>query len=507
MPWPDIVVAGTPCQAFSIAGKRQSLADDRGNLTLQFVRLIHGILNAKRADGAGRSLCVVWENVPGVLSTKDNAFGCFLSAIVGGSDPVRPPGGSKWPGFGMVAGPWARAAWGIRDAQYFGLAQRRRRVFVVVSFGNRIDPAEILFERAGLHGDFETGREAGQDVAGTLSARHSAGGGLGTDFELDGRLIAGTVSCKWARGTGGPAGDECYNLVTHALRAEGFDASEDGTGHGTPLVPCYAIQERAVSENPDTGPDGVGVQEGIAYTLEAHSSVQAIAFDTTQISSPDNFSNPQPGDPCHPLSASAHAPSIAFSSKDYGADATHDLAPTLRAGGHTSSHANTGVPPAIVMTVPIDMRQASRGATMTNNRSANSSGGAPGTGIGEDGDPSPMLSTSHPPAVIVALRGREGGASAELGGTVSTALCASQGGGDKPYVLANMAVRRLTPRECERLQGFPNNHTAISWRGDIAPDGPRYRALGNSMAVPVLRWILTRIYAAWQRRQLAEAAE
>jgi DNA (cytosine-5)-methyltransferase 1 len=74
-------------------------------------------------------------------------------------------------------------------------------------------------------------------------------------------------------------------------------------------------------------------------------------------------------------------------------------------------------------------------------------------------------------------------------------------------VLANMAVRRLTPRECERLQGFPNNHTAISWRGDIAPDGPRYRALGNSMAVPVLRWILTRIYAAWQRRQLAEAAE
>lgn len=163
---------------------------------------------------------------------------------------------------------------------------------------------------------------------------------------------------------------------------------------------------------------------------------------------------------------------IAFSSKDYGADATDNLAPTLRAGGHADSHANAGVPPAVAQTV--------------------------------------------------ALRGRDGGATAELGGEVATALRASTGGGCKPHVLAvhgtqdpivsddcglplgrnagrenavaqSMAVRRLTPRECERLQGFPDDHTLVPHRGKPAADGPRYKALGNSMAVPVMRWIGERI--------------
>lgn len=134
------------------------------------------------------------------------------------------------------------------------------------------------------------------------------------------------------------------------------------------------------------------------------------------------------------------------------------------------------------------------------------------------------------PAVTVALRGREGGATAELGGEVATALRASSGGGDKPHVLAfntsgygaavddnvastmqasydklsnqvygavvNSAVRRLTPVECERLQGFPDNYTRIPWRGkpaDQCPDGPRYRALGNSWAVPLFTWLGRRI--------------
>lgn len=157
--------------------------------------------------------------------------------------------------------------------------------------------------------------------------------------------------------------------VAHALRGEGFDASEDGTGRGTPIVP------------------------------------------------------------------------VAFSSKDYGADALDDCSPTLRAGGHAESHANAGVPPA----------------------------------------------------VTVALRGREGGATAEIGGDVATALRASQGGGDKPHVLTPMAVRRLTPRECERLQGFPDDYTLIPYRNKPAADGPRYKAMGNTMAVPVMRWIGQRI--------------
>jgi DNA (cytosine-5)-methyltransferase 1 len=113
-------------------------------------------------------------------------------------------------------------------------------------------------------------------------------------------------------------------------------------------------------------------------------------------------------------------------------------------------------------------------------------------------------------AVAVSLRGRDGGGTAEIGGQVQNALRASQGGGDKPHIMQGMSVRRLTPRECERLQGFPDDYTRIPWKGgywsadnhaedvraaiaEKCPDGPRYKALGNSMAVPVMRWIGERI--------------
>lgn len=135
---------------------------------------------------------------------------------------------------------------------------------------------------------------------------------------------------------------------------------------------------------------------------------------------------------------------VAFSSKDYGGDASVDASPTLRAMGHSDSHSNGG---------------------------------------------------GHQ-AVAVALRGREGGATAELGDDVGHALRASSGGGDKPHVLTSMQVRRLTPEECEALQAFPRGYTRIPWRGrtpDQCPDGPRYKALGNSWCTAVARWVGERI--------------
>ena len=211
IPFPNLIVAGTPCQAFSVAGARQSLDDERGNLTLQFVRIVHAIRNAEAAADGGPVLrWVLWENVPGVLSTRDNAFGCFLGGIVGADASLFPSAADerrfndevadeignsrpasertpvKWPDAGMVAGPLARAAWRILDAQYFGLAQRRRRVFAVVGFGDGCDPAAVLFERLGLHGNPAPRREAGQDATGTLTGGAKRGVGLGTDFELGG---------------------------------------------------------------------------------------------------------------------------------------------------------------------------------------------------------------------------------------------------------------------------------------------------------------------------------
>lgn len=180
----DVLIGGTPCQAFSIAGKRLSLDDARGNLTLAYVVLAHELA---RSHGLRN---VLWENVPGVLNTPDNAFGCFLGALVGSECAIPGPKGRGWPNFGMVGGPRARAAWIVRDAQFFGLAQRRERVFVVADFGNGADPAEVLFEPQSLRGNHPPSREARQGVTGTLSARTQGGGGLGTDFDLDGGLVA-----------------------------------------------------------------------------------------------------------------------------------------------------------------------------------------------------------------------------------------------------------------------------------------------------------------------------
>lgn len=146
----DICVGGTPCQAFSVAGLRKSLADERGNLSLEFIRAINII----------RPRYVVWENVPGVLSTADNAFGCFLAGLVGCDEPIVFEQG--WPNSGVVDGPLRRCAWRVLDAQYFGLAQRRKRVFVVASSGDGPHPAEILPEWESMRRDSPPSREAGE---------------------------------------------------------------------------------------------------------------------------------------------------------------------------------------------------------------------------------------------------------------------------------------------------------------------------------------------------------
>lgn len=176
LPRVDVLVGGTPCQAFSFAGNRLSLKDARGNLTLAYAVLAHALA---RSNGLRNAL---WENVPGVLNTDDNAFGCFLGCLVGADAPLDLPHGVKrWPDAGMVAGPRARLAWRLLDAQYFGLAQRRERVFVVADFGNGADPASVLFERQGLRGNLAPRRKAAERVSATLAGGARSGGGYSLD--------------------------------------------------------------------------------------------------------------------------------------------------------------------------------------------------------------------------------------------------------------------------------------------------------------------------------------
>jgi DNA (cytosine-5)-methyltransferase 1 len=170
---PDVLVGGTPCQAFSVAGLRQSLDDKRGQLTLEFVRLANAIDSVRSLRGQ-RPVTVVWENVPGVLNTPDNAFGCFLAGLVGEDDPLVAPGG-RWSNAGYVRGPARAAAWRILDAQYFGVAQRRRRVFVVASAGG-IRPESVLFELDGVRRDSPPRRQQGQGAAADVAPCIGASG-------------------------------------------------------------------------------------------------------------------------------------------------------------------------------------------------------------------------------------------------------------------------------------------------------------------------------------------
>ncbi len=148
---PDVLVGGTPCQAFSVAGLREGLADSRGQLTLSYVELLNAIDAARYVRGELPAVAV-WENVPGVLSSKDNAFGCFLAALAGEDEELQ-PSGKKWTNSGCVFGPQRTIAWRILDAQYFGVAQRRRRVFVVASARDGFDPCKVLFEFDGVRRD------------------------------------------------------------------------------------------------------------------------------------------------------------------------------------------------------------------------------------------------------------------------------------------------------------------------------------------------------------------
>jgi DNA (cytosine-5)-methyltransferase 1 len=160
---PDVFCGGTPCQAFSVAGNRKSLDDARGNLSLTFCEIADAIDSVRYVRNAEPAI-IFWENVPGVLNTPDNAFGCFLGKLAGEHCELQPPGG-RWTDAGVVHGPKRTIAWRVLDAQYFGLAQRRRRVFVVASSRKGFNPSEVLFEFDSLRRDTAPSRQAGQGIA------------------------------------------------------------------------------------------------------------------------------------------------------------------------------------------------------------------------------------------------------------------------------------------------------------------------------------------------------
>lgn len=390
---PDVLVGGTPCQAFSVAGLRGSLADARGNLTIILIGILNAIDAVRQQAGKPPAL-LVWENVPGVLSTRDNAFGSFLGGLAGEECALEPPG-KKWTNAGAVFGAGRSIAWRVLDAQFFGVPQRRRRVFLVAGAG-AVGTAEILFERQGGAGDFKPGKPPRQNPAADagkgahwdswlnphppLSQSHNAGGIGASNQEIFGRRGAGLVSVRM-RGFG----DYVVDAASSTVKARDYKDATDLVIHGR-QDPCVSDKAFALDCQP-AGNTNVIAISGNIIGRDAANGGNGLGVDDSGV--------------CYTLTA-ADRHVVAFSEE---LTASENIAPTLQRGGEGGRH---------------------------------------------DG---------------VMLRG---------------------------------SVRRMMPVECERLQGFPDGHTLIPWRGKAAadcPDGLRYKALGNSMAVPVMRWIGMRMLA------------
>lgn len=506
---PDVLVGGTPCQAFSVAGLRAGLADARGQLVFAFLELADAIDAARAVRGRPPSV-VVWENVPGVLSDRGNAFGHFLAGLAGEGCALEPPrdAGRRrvWGNAGAVFGPARTAAWRVLDAQYFGVAQRRRRCFVVASARARFDPAAVLFDAEGVRRDSAPSRDAGQGVAGTLSARASAGSGLGTDFELTGGLqaVAGTLD---ASGGGVDENDAKDGRLVLCM-AHGQGGAEVGEGH-SPTLTCQ-------HEAPIVAACAVGRGD-----MDDAAPCVAVAFKASHFT---RGKDGAPSEVAPPLSADADrgdqdtlvlSEALAFSCKDDGHDAACEVTPTLRAMNFDGSHANGGGQLAVVVPqqaiFAFDTRQdpVSRedvsGALQAGSPQAQAvcvafaeNSRAEVRLEGGDGDRTGALSAGGGkpgqgvPMVAVAFQTSQSGVRTD---EVHATLDANNGSRRLNGACYGYEVRRLTPVECERLQGFPDGYTRVPYRGQMAADTPRYRVLGNSMAVPCMRWLGRRIAA------------
>lgn len=426
---PDVLCGGTPCQAFSWAGKRRSLEDDRGQLSLAYVDLFNTIDERREADGREPAVCF-WENVPGVLSTKDNAFGCFLGALVGADEPVDAPGG--WPKAGCLEGPERRAAWRVLDAQYFGLAQRRKRVFVVASARDGFDPAEVLFECEGLRRGAEAGEEDRQGAAGGAEDRSRADGRPG-----------GLVVLNDQGGS--------------SIHVESAELSPTLTAQQHGHQPCV-----------------------IPYWCRPDKNSRPVDVSTTL---DRNYASP-----------TAHQGGIAVVECFAGGNVQADYRPSTTTTTLDRNAADIRVGrssgTAIVQTV---VPQLHGGSMIEDDKAGTLRSRCVFMGGGGD--------AALAVVKTVSVQGYGAMREDDKAGTLLTRGCFASCGGDSALdsergAEHQFAVRRLTVTECERLMGFPDGYTRISYRGRPAeecPDTPRYTALGNSWAVPVVRWIGERL--------------
>lgn len=499
IPAPDVLVGGTPCQAFSVAGMREGLTDPRGALTIKYVELADAV-DYVRAGQRKPASVIVWENVPGVLSDKGNAFGCFLGALAGEDCELQPPG-KKWQDAGCVYGPKRTIAWRVLDAQYFGLAQRRRRVFVVASARDGLDPTEVLFEREGVRRDTAPRRGEGQDVTGTAPFGPALQCGCGYVFAES----LGQYGCPNCEGDEGPAVSMFGGIP--AFGGHGLEGSVERSATLTAKDTRLDVESETFFIHPE-----------VAGALNSH------AFSGGSGGRPDGAAAGQ----------FLVAPTLAGGGRKNGGYSYDDMpcvAATLDASygrlqGCSGQDANHGHSHLVVHgtqdpCVSIDQahtlgrnngQENALLAFTQNSRSEVRYIGGDGQVVGalaaEAGaQQQNYLYCREIAQTVTSNYGKQlDNTDSALGPNIVAELSPTLRSGNmrnnsNPMTEASMlvggsAVRRLTPVECERLQGMADDYTLIPWRGKPAserPDGPRYKAIGNSKAVTVVRWIGRRL--------------
>ncbi len=487
----SLLCGGTPCQSFSVAGLRKGLEDPRGNLALRFTQLV-GVL---------RPEWVVWENVPGVLSSGNGRdFGTFLGALAE-------------LGYGF--------AYRVLDAQWFGVAQRRRRVFVVANARDWRRAAAVLFERESLFGNPPTRGETRQRVTGPIAGCSNGGGANGPGRTAD-------------------DADSLVPVISPALKARDYKGpSSDGDGDGATLVPI------SFKENMSTPSWGLDHRE----TLQAE-NFHAVAFAQNQreeVRDLGDCSTALNLQGTHQQTFVATPYTKAKRAQSETDDETWvlgDIAPTQSCFDQGDVRATTVVAYDVHGTLATkgasetDIHSALRGRTPGQSEAStttvvafaqNQLGevrtnsdvmGTVNTNQNASGRNTPMVAVpqafthsgySNQPAWMTGDRtdclpasGHGDTSNQGIGvvvgcdDTAGTIRSNTRNNSDPRteaamHVMHGMSVRRLTPKECERLQGFPDGYTDVTYRKKPAADGPRYKALGNSMAVPVMAWIGKRI--------------
>ena len=540
-------------QDLSIAGKRAGLAGARSGLYMEQIRIIKEMRERDRRMGRTgefvRPRYMVWENVPGAFSSNGGKdFAAVLEEAIRIAEPEAPDievpekGWNTWGGYhDEMGGRWS-VAWRVLDAQHWGVPQRRRRIALVADFGG--DTAwEILFERKSVSGyPAESGAEGERPSAGAESGAAYAvrirggcdGGGKGAlvQTEKSGTIKAGNDQTLFCMATQ-QGGAE----VRSDGRAPTLTASAGMSGNNQPVV-CAGFklgnseqarsigyaEEQAPTLNAecggnkpavmclnDQGGNVMGVSHDVAGTLRAqeHGHQPAVmAFDTTQITSKQNGSIPDFGKPCHTLNANAHVP-CAVLDMSHACDVIRDcgeVAPSLQARMGTGGNQ-----------IPLTYQKTT--GTLSPGAHAGSYNGQDAYNdmlvVSSEISPALRAKANDPyrtdmAAYVASVDCRNFTEGGEINGTLQAKESEGQSLNLNNTVRQNMVVRRLTPLECERLQGFPDGWTDIGdWvktdkRGRKikvkgSADSPRYKALGNSIALPPWKWLLKRLCGNYER--------